>query len=103
MRRRRTTPNESEASRRVGISGARLSPCPDGRDERARTGVFRVGRGLMGEENPHKRELRGARGAVGRATARDKPPRLHIFPGTTRRCVDDGFTPSRPLRSMPLK
>jgi EmrB/QacA subfamily drug resistance transporter len=29
-----------------------------------------------------------------------KPPRLHISPCKTSRCVVDGFTPSRPLRSL---
>jgi hypothetical protein len=32
--------------------------------------------------------------------ARGQAPRLHICPGETRRCVVDGFTPSRPLRSL---
>jgi hypothetical protein len=32
--------------------------------------------------------------------ARGQARRLHICPSETRKCVDDGFTPSRPLRSL---
>jgi tetratricopeptide (TPR) repeat protein len=35
--------------------------------------------------------------------ARGRAPRLHIFSYAPRRCVDDGFTPSRPLRSLVTK
>jgi hypothetical protein len=52
--------------------------------------------------NPHERELKGAfcNGVPATArVARGQAPRLHICAICLERCVVDGFTPSRPLRS----
>jgi hypothetical protein len=52
---------------------------------------------------PYKRELTpticGGVAATARV-ARGQAPRLHIYALCLEKCVVDGFTPSRPLRSL---